>query len=90
MPLQQQQPGNIPAVGDRAEPLADKKGSGFLLQRAAGSREMGLGNLTPFGRAALACCSVSCSAVPEREERLMSAVGYCHFLLFPQLSGRCL
>jgi len=70
--------------------LADEKESGSLLQQAAGSREVGLGNLTGFGRAAPACCSLSFSAVPEREERLMSAVGYCHFLLFPQLSGGCL
>lgn len=54
------------------------------------NREVGLGNLTRCGGAALACCSVSSSAVPEREERLMSAGGYCHFLLFPRLSGGCL
>ena len=67
--------------------MADEKECGSLLQPAAGRREVRLGNLTQFGRAALACCSMSCSAVPEREERLMSAVGYCHFLLFPRLSA---
>lgn len=57
---------------------------------AAGSKEVQLGYLTQYGRAALVCCRMSCSAVLEREERLMSAVGYCHFLLFPPLSGECL
>lgn len=85
--FQQHQLGNIPAVGDRGQSHWQIRRDLVSCYRKQGG---GIRQSHPVWQGCLACCSVSCSAVPEREERLMSAVGYCHFLLFPQLSGRCL
>ena len=73
-------------------------GGGGTADRSEGIRgslvqwvqETGRRGWTILPSLALACCGTPHSTAPKREERLMSASGYCHFLLFPRLSGRCL